>query len=1011
MRKISVLLKCSVAIGALAALGVSATAQDSGIETVTVTGSRIQHTAADLPNPVQQVTSEDIARVGTTNVTNYLSRLPSLVSSLGNYDTSGYGTPASNAGTSLAGLNLLDLRGLGYVRTLVLIDGKRHVSQSTGDAAVDVNTIPISLLDHVDVATGGVSAIYGADGVSGVVNFIMKRNLEGLHAKAQGGFSQDGGGSTLLTSLAYGYNTDDGKGNISAALEFSEQGRLNYMDRSFTRPGGVLRFVTNLNASSPQRVPTYDHQYIWSGPGGVVSSDWNNQNYPDFNGDGTPFVLGSVLNSYEQIGGSGQPSANVTAGDYQPVQSRKLAQVDAHYDVSDALKISAEFKYAKVTSDSTSTPPWDDFVVIMPDNAFLPQSIRTAINGNSTTLTDGTHYGVFGTDYLGLRRRERVTRDTYRTSLDATGDISSIAGGIVNNLVYHLSYVWGQTSVDDGDMGIRVEDRFFAAMDSVIDPATHKATCRSNLNPSALPPDTLAAIGWGSGGFSDTTSASYAFRSFTPGANSGCIAYNPFQPFSEQSQAALKFVTTDLHTLGMVSQQVLTGSLDGSFPIAERIFDGPLSVVVGGEYRFEKSSSTGDPNWYPGYTFDNQPEATVGSFNVGEAFAEVSLPVIKNKPFIQELTVEAAYRYSSYSTAGQTSTWKLAGTWSPFDWLRLRGTDAYAVRAPNIGEMFAPQQTLYSSVGDPCDKNFVGVGTGYRVANCQALFSALGLPYTPGVTDLSTSGTIKTFISGNSQLTPEKARTLTLGFVLQPTSNLTFSADWYRVIITSAITAPDAQQIVDKCVDLSSISNAFCGLITRDPTPGVGGKITLISEKQINVASYETAGVDFNVTYHFDPKDYGVETDYGLFDFHLAGNYLNSMYITPLQGEAPEYHVAESGTPKWQTTFSLNWSYGDLDVTYDWDWYSRTLRYSHITMAAAPDRVAPQYIYLPSKNVSDIQIGYRFAPEYRAYFGVNNLFYQKPAPGYTGYPVEPTGRFFYFGLNIETKGGLPSLPF
>jgi outer membrane receptor protein involved in Fe transport len=1003
-------LKSSVAAGALLALGTGALAQQSGsaTETVVVTGTRIQRAEFDTPNPVQMVGSQDLANVGATNIANYLVKIPALQSSLGNYDTSGYGTPASNNGSSLAGLNLLDLRGLGYGRTLVLVDGKRHVSQSTGEAAVDTNTIPLSLVDRVEVATGGASAIYGADGVSGVVNFIMKRNLEGLHAKAQGGLSQDGGGNTLLTSLAYGYNTDDGKGNVSAALEFSEEGRLNYMDRSFTRPGGIIRFVKNLDGSTPQRVPTYQHQYIFSGPGGVVFSDAYNlfasQAFPDFNGDGTPYVPGRWLNDFEQIGGSGQPSANVTSGDFLPVQSRKIAQVDGHYDFGDALKVSAEFKYAKVTSDSMSTPPWDDYTVIQADNAFLTPAMSTAITNGEAG------YGLFGTDYLGLRRRERVTRDTFRTSLDVTGDISGIAGGFVKDLVYDISYVWGQTEVDDGDMGIRVEDRFFASMDSVKD-SNGKAVCRSNLNPGAVPATLLDLFG--ADIFSDTTplATSDFGKSFTPGPNSGCIAYDPFHPFSAQSLAAKKFMTTDLHTTGLIQQQVISGTLAGNFPQAEAIFDGPLSVVIGGEYRFEASTSKGDPAWYPGYTFDNQPEATKGSFNVGEAFAEVSLPVLKNKPFAQELTIDGAVRYSSYSTAGTTTTWKFGGVWAPFEWLRLRGTDAYAVRAPNVGELYAPQQTLYSSVNDPCDKNFVNAGTGFRAANCQAIFSALGLPYNPlDPPDLATSGTIKTFISGNTDLKPESARTLTLGFVVQPIPNLTFSADWYRVIITNAITAPDAQQIVDKCVDLSSISNAFCGLITRDPSAANDGKITLISEKQINVASYETAGVDFDLAYHFDPRDFGVESDYGLFDMHLLGNYLNSLNLTPLPGEKPEYQVAESGSPKWQTTFSLTWTYGDLDVTYDWDWASRTLRYSHIIMAAAPDRVAPEYIYAPSKNVSNIQVGYRFGEEYRAYFGVNNLFYQKPGPGYTGYPVEPLGRFFYFGLTIDTKGGLPRMP-
>lgn len=1004
MRKSSNLLQCSVAAGTLILLGAGALAQST--ETVVVTGTRIQRSEYDLPNPVQLVGSSDITGVGSTNVTDYLTKLPSLVSSLTNYDTSGYGTPASNDGSSLAGLNLLDLRNLGYVRTLVLVDGKRHVSESTGDAAVDVNTIPISLIDRVEVATGGASAIYGADGVSGVVNFIMKRNLEGLHARAQGGFSEDGGGNTFMGSMAYGLNTDDGRGNISAALEFSEQARLSYTDRTFTQPGQILRFVPNPDASSPQLVPVPNATYIWSAVTGVVSTDFLNTFSPDFTGNGQPYVHGNEYDFYDAIGGSGQPSANVTQGDFLPVQSRKIAQVDAHYDVSDLFKVSAEFKYAKVTSDSRNTPPWDDFLAIMPDNAFLPTNIRDAI------LAGDTGVGVFGADYLGLRRRERVTRDTYRTSLDITGDLSKFAGSVVKDLTYDVSYVWGETSVDDADLGIRVEDRFFAAMDSVIDPATHQATCRSNLNPSALPPDTyglLAGVLGDGPAYSDTSPATYGQLSFTPGANSGCVPYNPFTPYANQA-ASVAFMTTNLHTLGVVSQQVLTGTLAGNFPQVEVLFGGPLSVVIGGEYRFEKSSSRGDPSWYPGYTFDNQPEDTMGSFNVGEAFAEVSLPVIRNQPFIQELTIDGAVRYSSYSTAGQTTTWKFGGIWAPFDWIRLRGTDAFAVRAPNIGELFAPQQTVYSDVSDPCDKNNVNAGTSFRSANCAALFAALGVPYTPGVTDLSTSGTIKTFISGNSALKPESARTLTLGFVLQPVQNLSLSADWYRVIITNAITAPDGQQIADKCVDLSTIANPFCGLITRDPHAGVAGQITLLTETQINVASYETAGVDFDVTYHLDPKDFGIAEDYGVFDAHLIGNYLNSLYLTPLPGEKPEYQVAESGAPKWQLSFDLNWTFGDFDVRYNLDWFSRTLRYSHIVNDAAPDRVAEQYKYYPAKNVSNLQVGYRFAPEYRGYFGINNLFYQEPGPGSSGYPVEPLGRVFYVGLTVDTEHGVPSLP-
>ena len=172
-----------------------ALAQEQPVETVVVTGTRIPRPAYDLPSPVATLSAEEIQRSGTTNLTDYLRRVPSLAGSLGNFQTSGYNTPAANDLSSLGGLNLLDLRNLGYVRTLVLIDGHRTVSQSTGSAAVDIDTIPISLTDRVDVTTGGASAVYGADGVSGVVNFVMKHDLTGVHLKTQLGAPEDGGGA------------------------------------------------------------------------------------------------------------------------------------------------------------------------------------------------------------------------------------------------------------------------------------------------------------------------------------------------------------------------------------------------------------------------------------------------------------------------------------------------------------------------------------------------------------------------------------------------------------------------------------------------------------------------------------------------------------------------------------------------------------------------------------------------------------------------------------------------
>ena len=473
---------------------------NNATETVVVTGTRIPRPEYELSNPTTTLGSDEIQHSGTVNLGDYLKRIPSLVGSLGNYQTNGYATPASDAGSSLGGLNLLDLRNLGYVRTLVLIDGKRTVSESTGSSAVDINTIPLTLIDRVEVSTGGASAIYGADGVSGVVNFVMKHDIEGVHARFQAGTSEDGGGSSFLAAVSAGHNFDDGKGNITATFEGTYQDHLFFTQRSFTRTGNIQFFVSNpanldgSNPNLPANIPTADAQYEFSAPTGAITSDPFNLNDPDFLGNGQPYILGINIGNASRIGSSGMPYAEDLQGDFQPTARRQIAQVDGSYEFSRYFKFTGEFKYAHVDTKSTATAPFDDFAVILPDNAFLPANVAAAINAGAAG------FGLLSEDYLSIRNKEEVKRDTYRLVLDLKGDIPN--PDFLDGFSYDLGYVYGQTDVDDINIDNRITDRFFAALDSVIDPATGLPTCRSNLNPAAAPPDLSV---FGIPAFSDTT--------------------------------------------------------------------------------------------------------------------------------------------------------------------------------------------------------------------------------------------------------------------------------------------------------------------------------------------------------------------------------------------------------------------------------------------------------------------------------------------------------------------------
>jgi iron complex outermembrane recepter protein len=998
------LLKSSVAISALIVLGSGAMAQQSdNAEVVLVTGSRIARPEIEMPTPVTSVSGLDITNLGTTNLTNYLHQLPALVGSISQTDTSGYGTPQSDDGYSLAGLNLLDLRNLGYVRTLVLVDGHRQVSSSMGSAAVDVNTIPISLIDRVDITTGGASAIYGADGVSGVVNFVMNHNLKGLRANVQGGITQFGGANTLSGSVSYGLSTDDDKGNIAVAFEYASQGGLSYTKREYSRVGGFINFVEDPNGGPYTLVPSKEATFIWSGVNGAITSD-PGFSYPDYTGLGQPYVLGGTVDGVNAVGGSGQPAANVLQGDLEPQTERYIAYLTGKYDFNERAKLTVDFKYAHAYTFSAGTPPYDDYTPIEADNAFLPSNVADAIVAGP----NGFGYGLLSEDYLSLRRKEATYRDTYQVNARLTGDITP-GGNFVKDLTYDLSLGWGRTDVDDVDVGNRIEDRFYAAFDSVKN-SSGQAVCRSSIDPTAVPRG-LADFGYDTFGDVSKLKISQFPATFTPGPNSGCVAFNPFDPDPSHQQAAIAWITHDTHTIGHINQTVISGSLSGNLPFTEAVFAGPLRLVAGGEYRWEKSQAYGDSYGYNGHTFDPTPLDSIGSYDVGEAFTEAELPLIKNVTAIKDLSINGALRYSTYSTAGSTTTWSYGGVWAPMDSFRFRITDAYAVRAPNVGELYAPGQTGFDNVGDPCDIPNINGGTSYRAANCQKIMSALGVPYDPGVTNLNTGSTTELLTSGNTDLRPEGARTFTAGIVIQPTflNSLAITVDWYRVTINNAIRALDGQDIAEECVDLSTIDNKYCGMITRATSGGHPGSISLISIKQINVATYETSGFDYTISYRADTQDW-FDSNYGMLNVHITGNILNSLLTTAKPGEVPKRGVGQVSQPKYQMSFSLDWAYAQFDVNYNIDWFSSTYRLSYDRRTNDPTYMDPQYWKYPERFVNNVQIGYSPDDTYRFYFGVNNLFNQKPGFASATYPVDPIGRSFYFGIKLKTDGGLPGLP-
>src|SRR5688572_21871551 len=368
----------TVAVAQQAETPAATTSSEPAIEEVVVTGTRIRQNQGSFANPVTTLTSETLEQSGKTELADLLSQMPALVGSITGDQTAG-----SVPGFGEVGLNLLDLRHLRVERTLVLVDGRRHVSGLAGSAAVDTDAIPTDLVDGVDVLTGGASAIYGADGVSGVVNFRLKKNFQGLTFRGQASRSALGDGDNRFVALTAGTNFLDDRGNVALAYEYSSDDRVNDQDRDYLRPPRAAYLFQNQDDldDSPNlfdNVPYNDVRYADSAPNGAVDVDFDLLS--DFQGDGNVYDRGFVLDNsggYTQ-GGSSTPIDGYQ-GDLFPEADRSLVNVLSHFDVSDKLTISAEGKYVRSHAFTVAQPSYDFYLFMTPDNPYMPQAIRDAI--------------------------------------------------------------------------------------------------------------------------------------------------------------------------------------------------------------------------------------------------------------------------------------------------------------------------------------------------------------------------------------------------------------------------------------------------------------------------------------------------------------------------------------------------------------------------------------------------------------------------------------------------------
>ena len=1058
----------------------------AGDDQIVVTGSRIARDPnATAPLPVSTLDAEDFQNFGGTDVTAALRQIPALISS---------GTVADSLerGGGGVGQATLNLRQLGSNRTLVLVDGWRHVSGVAGTQTVDVSTIPNALIERVEVLTGGASAVYGADAVTGVVNYVLKRDFEGIQLNGQMGLSTEGDGKSYRLEGVIGQNFADGRGNITFAAGYTQDDEVLMGDRDFTRdngrgnnsttyanplrrfqrgeinaatmpnfanrfrlggpgpsatrypfgpliptpaqittlfPGGITaaeQALVDRAVNSPAFVIGADPRFAISSNQGLVfrndfrffTADVNSNGIPDcnesfigrtgFGGGGCyvttpeggvrPFQDGIIATGANQFGGDGAVErTNQTS--LIPESERIYANLRTSFEFSPAARVFADAKY--VRNNTTSRNNYNTFydsLFIAPDNPFIPQVLRADANAAGGLR--------ISRDFLDLGPGISTSkRETYRI-------VAGVEGEITPHLNYEIVGNYGRTDNANTFSNSVQYDRLFAAIDVVTDPRTGQPVCRSTLNPAAAPHP-------GSEFFPVIAPGFFTFR---PG-DGQCTPVSLFRGTNSVSQAGVDFITTPTTNRFRLEQTVITGLLNGDTGAFFNLPGGALKFSMGAEYRKEKSRSrfndlllgvlpegspAGPAGTFIGDVSDNQTllfDAASRQFNAGgqfdvvEVFGEVMLPILADTPFFHELTIGAAGRYADYSTIGGAFTWNVNGVWAPIEDIRFRGTYAQAIRAPNIAELFDPQQGATFRPNDPCSQSNIDrliasndPAAQNRLNNCRADGIPAGFEDPLTARFSGTSG-------GNANLQEETATTFSVGAVVQPRfiPGLTVSADYYSIEIEDAIQAVTSQDIVDTCYDLATFPNDFCGLFTRNRTAGSPTFLGLnfLQQTQINFAKLETRGIDFQVNYGFDLGENN-------FNLQVGGNWTERLnrFFDPVDTTLVNPGLRELGAPEWAGFGSVTWNRGALTLNYGVQYIGSTAAASVIQIERIDAEFGPAG-FAPEYWLHNVAFNLDATDQITLYGGINNLTDEEPYLSSSAYPVSGIGRTLFLGVTAR----------
>lgn len=896
------------------------------VEQVVVTGTRIKSPGVVSNSPITSVGTEEIKSSQPAAVEEFIKTLPSAVPAIG---------PGTNNGSG--GGATIDLRGLGPNRALVLLDGRRFVPFNL-NGAVDTNSIPIALLQRVDLVTGGASAVYGADAVTGVVNFVLNKNFRGLDFSHSYGVSAEGDAKRNRTDLTLGAGLADGRGNVALSLGQTETQAL----RQDAREIGKFSLASTNGARQ--------------GSGTTIPSTFQ-----------VPAGAGVSPNPL-----AGTTQINPATGRLEPVFNtfnfnpdnfyvtpldRLQASALGNYLINNHVEAYAQVFYTRsdVRQQLASSGTFLNLFQVPIGNPFIPAAARAQIC--AARGIPAAQCVVGNTTEVPMAIGRRITEfgprlgDFFNKTLQGT---VGVRGDIINNWTYDAYFTHGESD---------------------------QTRVLGNWGSLSKVQQALRAV--------NTTSCLNS-------AN-GCVPLNVWGNEGTITPEMINFINLSSVQLQSVEQRILSGSVSGDLgdKIKSPAASSPISLAFGYEIRNVEAGNASDgASQQQGEVLGTGaplPDRS-GKFELKEFMAEAQIPLIQDKPFARSLALEAGYRRTEFSTTSSKSynTYKYGGEWEPVQGVRFRGMFQKATRSPNINELFQPLVTGLSNLAtDPCQGNRINAADATRAGTLSNLCVQTGVPIGQvGSIPAPSAGQINNLTGGNPNLGPEEAETQTLGVVWQPTfaRGLSLTLDYYKIDLEKAISSPSTTDILNDCYSAAFnptfAFNAACQQIFRGALGTFNGSDARgVFTPQSNLGTVNTEGFDFTANYGFAFKDLGMNPRLGRMDigFNLNQTRTYKFKATPtsVNRDCLGYYSNGCQTnlgllPKTKFNQRTSWTVGDFVLGYNWRYQSS------VSVEPGSGTWFSDYEKIKAYHYVDTSVVWNATKNVRVNFSVTNLFDKDP---------------------------------